>query len=235
MLRIQNTPPDARLQPFIARYAQRESHPDDAGLLEPVVARAGTMLEFLFADPYHITVYGSQATRPCPQITVIGPITVRRVRLVMRGHMETLVVLFRPLGLYRFFRTPVRYLAEIGTEGQSALGRGMSQLYERLGNAPSFEERKEVLDSYFLRSLGSQPMLDQKITALRLLTSATSPRSVGEVAQRAGITPRQLERVSLECAGVTPRMLARVARFERALRLRTRHSWSWMGVAHEAD
>lgn len=235
MLDTQSAPPDLRLQPFVACYVHRQSLPDDAGLFEPVVARAGTMLEFMFADPYHIPIYGSQATRPCPRITVIGPITVRRVRLLMHGRMESLVVLFRPLGLFRFFRTPVRYLAEIGTEARSVFGSGLSQLYERLGNAETFWERKEVLDSFLLERLSTEPVLDSNMRTLRLLTSTASPTRVSNVALKAGLSARQLERVSLECAGVTPRMLARVARFERAIRLRTRHSWSWMKVAHEVE
>lgn len=194
MLRIQNAPPAARLEPFIAGYVQRESRPEDARLVEPVVARAGTMLEFMFADPYHIPVYGSQATRPCPRITVIGPITVRRVHLVMHGRMEALVVLFRPLGLYRFFRIPVRYFAEIGTEGQSTFGNGVAQLYEQLGNAATFQQRKDALDSFFLECLAEQPMLDRREIALRLLTSVACATRVGDVALQAGISTRQLER-----------------------------------------
>ena len=54
MLQVQSDLPDVRLDPFIVRYVQRESNATDAELVEPVVARLGTMLEFLFADPYFI-------------------------------------------------------------------------------------------------------------------------------------------------------------------------------------
>ena len=72
----------------VSRPLQRESNSAGSEPVEPVVARLGTMLEFLFADPYFIPAFGVGPPRPCPPITVIGPITARRVQLVMRGHIQ---------------------------------------------------------------------------------------------------------------------------------------------------
>ncbi len=71
MLRVQSVLPDVRLAPFIVRYVQRESNSAGSELVEPVVARLGTMLEFLFADPYFIPAFGAGSPRPCPPITMI--------------------------------------------------------------------------------------------------------------------------------------------------------------------
>ncbi len=153
MLQVQSVLPDVRLDPFIVRYVQRESNSTDATLVEPVVARLGTMLEFLFADPYFIPALDGGSPRPCPPITVIGPITARRVQLVMQGHIQSVVVLFRPLGLYRLFRTPVSLFAEKGTEGHSVFGPSVSALYQKLGETSTLQRRKELLDAFFFPAI----------------------------------------------------------------------------------
>ncbi len=235
MLYVENAEPDERLNPFIARYVQRESRSDGSELVEPVVARLGTMLEFLFADPYFIPALDGGPARVVHPITVIGPITARRVQLVMQGHIESLVVLFRPLGLYRLFRTPVSLLAERGTEGHSVFGQRLSALYQQLGDTPSLPGRKEILDAFFLRRLMECPALDPRARALQWLISSTIPLPVREAARQAGVSVRQLERLSEACAGTSPKVMTRVARFERAIQLRTKFGWSWMRTAHEAE
>jgi AraC-like DNA-binding protein len=235
MLHVQTVQPDARLDPFIVRYVQRESNSVSSELVEPVVARLGTMLEFLFVDPYSIPALDGGPPRLCPRITVIGPITVRRVQLVMQGHIQSVVVLFRPLGLYRLFRTPVSLFAENGTEGHSAFGPCMSALYQKLGNTSTLLGRKYLLDAFFLRQLEVNPALDPRTKALQLLISSPVPFTVRDAARHAGISPRQLERLSENCAGGSPKMLTRVARFERAIQLKAKYGWSWMKTAHESE
>jgi AraC-like DNA-binding protein len=235
MLHVESAEPDERLSPYIARYVQRESRSAGSELVEPVVARLGTMLEFLFADPYFIPALDGGPPRICPPITVIGPITARRVQLVMQGHIQSLVVLFRPLGLYRLFRTPVSLLAERGTEGHSVFGAHASALYQELGDTPSLPGRKEILDRFFLRQLIRYPALDPRAKALQRLISSAVPLPVRDAARQAGVSVRQLERLSEACAGVSPKMLTRVARFERVIQLKAQFGWSWMRTAHEAD
>jgi hypothetical protein len=87
------------------------------------------------------------------------------------------VVLFRPLGLYRLFRTPVSLLAERGTEGHSVFGQRMSALYQQLGDTPSLRGRKEILDAFFLRQLMDCPALDPRARALQWLISSPGSAS----------------------------------------------------------
>lgn len=138
------------------------------------------------------------------------------------------------IGLHRLFRTPVSLFAENGTEGNLAFGPCMSALYQKLGNTSSLLRRKDFLDAFFLRQLARNPALDPRTKALQLLISCPSV-PVREAARHAGISPRQLERLSEACAGVSPKMLTRVARFERAIQLKAKYGWSWMKTAHESE
>jgi AraC-like DNA-binding protein len=111
----------------------------------------------------------------------------------------------------------------------------MSALYQRLGETPSLPRRKELLDDFFIRQMLQYPALDPRANALQLLISSRVPVTVREAARQAGVSPRQLERLSEECAGTSPKTLTRVARFERAIRLKAQYGWSWMKTAHESE
>ena len=77
-------------------YVQRESGAVDREITEPLVARLGVMLEFQFSRPFEVPIYGSEITLRSPEIGIIGPMSQRTYRLIIRDHVEALTVLFRP-------------------------------------------------------------------------------------------------------------------------------------------
>jgi AraC-like DNA-binding protein len=190
------------------------------------------MLEFQFRDPYVIPSYGDDAENPCAPVTIIGPITHRRVRIIVRGNVEALAVIFEPVGFYRLFGVPVSPLAERGTEGHAVLGPDVSRLHERLGNLSSFAERTAILNGFFLdrmRITGLTPTLH----GLQSLSAQGRHSSVRGISRELTISSRQLERRSLESFGVAPKMIARIARFQRALRMRGTGAATWTQIAHD--
>jgi AraC-like DNA-binding protein len=235
MLTVQNAHPDPRLRSFIRSYVQRESHLKGTELIEPVIARLGAALEFQFADPYEVPFYGIDKSIQSVPITVIGPITYRRARILIRGHVEALAVLFQPFGFHALFGVPLSPLADEGTEGHSVIGAAVSVLNQRLGNVSSFQERTQLLDSFFLNRLTQIRPSDSVSRSLQLLIAPGRLVTVSEVARQAGLSSRQLERMSLQYAGMSPKMLAKIARFQRALRLKVEGSSSWTEVAHATD
>jgi AraC-like DNA-binding protein len=231
MLKLQSALPDPVLQPFVQWYFQRETVLKDGELVEPVLPRAGTMLEFQFAAVYEVKELRSEQPRRSFAATVIGPIDARRVRLILRDPVQSLVVLFRPLGLYRFFGVPVSPLTGVGTEGHALLGPQVSALYERLGNTASFAGRARLLDGFFLDRLQRSDPLTPAANAMRLLVSGRC--NVGDTARMIGISERQFLRRSLECAGMSPKALARVSRFQRAIREYRSGRSTWIDIAHK--
>jgi hypothetical protein len=122
MLTVQSAPPELVLKPFIRAYVQREAHLGSQELVEPVVARLGVMLEFEFAGSYEVRNYGTETVEDPNSISIIGPQSWRRSRLIIRGHVESLVVMFQPCGFHALFGVPTEPLAQTGTEGHSVLG-----------------------------------------------------------------------------------------------------------------
>ena len=231
MLTAQSARPDVVLQPFIHWYVQRETVSKGGEIVEPVFPRAGAMLEFQFASVYEVKAYGTEMLRPSWATTVIGPIDSRRVRLILKDHVQSLVVLFRPLGLYRLFGVPVSPLTGAGTEGHAVFGRQASLLYERLGNAVNFADRVQILDSFFVERLRRTDPLNKTTLVMNLVASGQC--GVGAAAAEIGISERQLERRCLECAGISPKLLSRISRFQRAIKKHRASYGSWMKIAHE--
>ncbi len=93
MLTAENAMPHALLRPYVHWYVQREMALDTGGIVEPVIPRTGAMLEFQFAAMYDVKEYGSETLRPSWPATVIGPISARRVRLILREQVQSLVPL----------------------------------------------------------------------------------------------------------------------------------------------
>jgi AraC-like DNA-binding protein len=232
MLYVQNAAPEPALRPFIRAYVQREARLETDELVEPVVARLGVMLEFEFAGSYEVRSYGSNALNLTYPISIIGPQTWRRARLIIRDHVESLVVMFQPVGFHALFSIPTALLAETGTEGHAVLGPAVSHLHQRLGNLRTFAERCQFLDRYFLSQLSGLRTMDPIGKALHLLTITGS--TVEEVARRAGVDRRYLERKALAHAGVSPKALTRISRFSRALRMRAETNQTWTQIAHAA-
>jgi hypothetical protein len=224
MLTAEGANPDTLLQPFIHCYVQRETVAKDTGMVEPVIPRAGTMMELQFAAVYKVKAYGTEQLRPSWATTVIGPIDSRRVRLILRDHVQSLVVMFRPLGMYRLFGVPISPLTGAGAEGHAVFGPQISTLYQRLGNAANFAERVKLLDDFLIHRLGQSNPLTPTARAMRLLASGQC--SVGVAAERVGISERQLEgdRWSM------PESLRRPCRASRAFSERSRNTRQELAV-----
>ncbi len=231
MLTTQSARPDALLQPFVQWYVQRETVSKGGEIVEPVFPRAGTMLIFQFAEFYSVREYQTEQLRGSWAATIIGPIALRRTRLILHDHEQSLDVLFRPLGLYRLFGVPISALAGGGAEGRAVFGPQICTLHERLGNAANFTERVKLLDAFFLHRLGRSSPLTPTAHAMRLLASGQC--SVGIAAEMAGTSARQLERRSLEYAGISPKTLSRISRFQGAIERHRARYGSWMAIAHE--
>ena len=229
--------PHPALRRFVRYYSQRRLAPG-YNLHEPVTARLGGLLEFHFASLYRIPIVGTNRFEACAPMLVVGPITYRRIQLQVDGAVEALTVMFKPFGLYELFGVPTHLLSEHAVEGHSLLGASFSNLYARLGEAPSFAERVHLLDAFLLAKCSARERTTRPEwrRSLALVADDRGIHGVREMASSLSSSVRQLERKSLEYAGMTPQTMARVSRFMFALRLRRNsraaRSMTWTEIAH---
>lgn len=235
MISVQTVRPHPRLEPFVRSYVYRETDATHTIVVEPVVARLGTMLEFQFARPYDIPLLGTPISLVCPRVAIIGPVTGCRVQLMIRDQVEALTVLFTPLGFAALFGIPTSLITDMGIEAHSLLGGGVSALGERLENSSSFSERVRLLNLFLCDQLDRSQPPKKLSRSFETFIAARTPLTVVEFGRASGLSPRQLERRTLEYCGVPPKLLGRIARYQRALRLKTTTSLSWTDIAHRTN
>jgi AraC-like DNA-binding protein len=219
----------------VRRYVQRRTPANAPVTIEPIIARLGVMLEFQFSTRYEIPVYATGVLDPCPLVTLIGPITYRRVRLHIPTNLEALAVLFSPQGFHELFGEPIAPLTELGTEAHSVLGISVSRLYQKLGNARTFAQRVALLDEFLVERMYEVKAQDRISKVLDCLATPGSSVRIGDVFAQTGLSLRQFERRCLERAGVTPKVMARIARFQKAFQMKKVGSRSWTEIAHSLD
>lgn len=204
-MRIQTARPDQNLRQFVRSFVQKNADLGIAVVVEPVVARVGVTIEFKLASQYEICRYGSELRIPSNPISIVGPQTWRRVSLALTGRIDSITILFEPLGFHALFRMETSQLTNLSTPGQALLGNSIAHLYERLGNLETFEERTALLNEFLADRLERANEFDPAHGALSRLTRSAPQATIGFLARQSGLSVRQFERKCLACAGVAPK------------------------------
>jgi hypothetical protein len=141
-------------------YVQRDVRATGTELVHPVPARAAPMLEFIFSDPFEIHWCERPLVETTPRSVLIGLQTHRRVRLVIRGGLESFCVVFQTAGLLRLFSLPLHELTDRDYDARSVIGPSIEDLQQRLGACDSLERRARVTDDFLLAVLIARPGAD---------------------------------------------------------------------------
>lgn len=233
MVRAQ--PPATRLQPFVRYYVHTEARPTNV-FLQPVPARTPQILEFTFGDPFDVRFADTPRHEAAHPIAVIGAQTYRRVSLAMYGHVETVVVVFQPGGFSGLFGIPADVLTDQHFDGRAVFGSSIDGLRERLGETISFTTRTRILDAHLLGILSRrtrQTGKDAVTVAARQLLNGRGGSRIADLAARSGLSVRQFERRFVAQIGMSPKLYRRVARFEAALKSKSRSPHlRWTDIAH---
>jgi AraC-like DNA-binding protein len=226
--------PAPGLEPFVRFYVQRAMKICGPQVVHPVTARAVPMILFGLGDPYNALIHKRRLLQKSFTVTVVGPQTHRTTDLHLRGAIEDFAIFFQPDGVSRLFSIPMSELIDQAFEGHAVLGAFISQVYQRMGECASFEERVSLLNELLLRRALASPGLDGiSATANRMLLGGGRV-SIATFAASAGVSVRQFERRFMERVGMRPKLFARIARFEAALDGKARFAVrSWTDVAHK--
>jgi len=206
------------LKPFVRKYVQLEVSAVD---LWPVPARSITCIEFTFGKPYRIHRFdGSPVETTYPAI-LIGAKTQNRIRLELRGRVETFAIFFQPTGLQRLFSLPGNLIVDEHYEAHTVLGSAMTSLYLRLSEAKSFCKRVQIADTYFTQRIPrvcSRSLVD---AAARDIIWRQGHIRISQLVSHTGIGLRQFERRFVHDIGIgTPALFASKRQCEKRLSFR---------------
>ena len=225
--------PAEQLKPFVRKYVQLEVSAAD---LWPVPARSVTCIEFTFGEPYRIHRVDRSSVEITHPAILIGAKTHNRIRLELRGRVETFAIFFQPIGLQRLFSLPGNLIVDKHYEADAALSAGMRGLHLQLAEAKSFHVRMRIADAYFSRRIPR--VHDRSIVdaTLREIISRRGCVRIPELASHTGIGLRQFERRFVHDLGISPKLYARIIRFEAAMRKKASSpGLNWTQIAHELE
>ncbi len=161
---------------------------------------------------------GAYLACPPPQNMLFGS-TVEARRIELSGVVRIIGAGIFPRGWHEFFGVPAGgWTHKIG--GVCDIwGHNPTETWRNLALASSEDEIKSILDKLFLDRIASAPQPPRSIVTEAVEQLLVNPNmfSVEEVADRVGISVRQLERISRDIFGHTPKQVIRKFRFLRCI------------------
>jgi AraC-like DNA-binding protein len=194
-----------------------------------------------FGDAFESIADGADGGRtPTRQASslVVGLLT-RPLVLRPPACVETMGIRFRPGGAYPFMSVPLAELTDSTVSLDDLWGAPGRRLIDRLGDARDDQARLEIVTQALTSRLtargssarDSDPLID---TVVASLVRTAGRAGIADLADRAGVTTRHLQRRFQDRVGVSPKVLARILRFQNTLRHReaaTPIEWAHVAVA----
>jgi AraC-like DNA-binding protein len=111
---------------------------------------------------------------------------------------------------------PLREFSGHVVELDRVLGTAISELRDRLGEAPNDDARFNLVEEW-LRIRQQTPPTRAVSHALRLIQRGANPVHIGRMADEIGISHKHLLREFDRCVGLNPKTFARVCAFQRVI------------------
>ena len=137
-------------------------------------------------------------------------------------------VALSPLGAYTLLGLPMNELAGRLVDLREILGDDARRLGERLRDAPTWRQRFDAIDRFFLGRMDQAPPVAAEVAlAWQRLAGSGGRVPIRQISREVGWSHKHLITRFTQLVGLTPKRAARVIRFERLLHAVDRgQSWS---------
>lgn len=203
--------------PQLARYVRCVwSFEDDAGggALQRIVPDGRPELVVHCVEPYR-EVEGTRTVLQ-PRILFAGQLT-RPLWLQAGVRSRVIGVRFHPAGAHCFLGVPVEPFTDARV-GLAALWREEeASLWGEIEAGSEMAGRMEALERFVERRIAAGGVVEDEVVSqcVAAMEQQAGAVAVDEIADRAGIGRRQLERRFLKAVGISPGTLADILRFRR--------------------
>ncbi|MBN8845604.1 MAG: AraC family transcriptional regulator [Sphingomonadales bacterium] len=184
-------------------------------------------LRFIDGEP-SLAAVGGGAPEPAPHFVVTGPTS--KATFFAAGNMRAWGIGILPAGWAKFFALPAEELADRSVDGtRHPAFSDIAPLAGKLRQANDVEAAARILDDHFVQMLAGRPRDDPSIFAAHAALVDDNLTSVGDLAEKLGLSERSVERLSRRAFGFPPKLLLRRQRFLRSLaRFMLDPSMSWI-------
>lgn len=227
---LRSAQPSRALRPYVRAYAQREIGLKDAFVVEQVPAQLEQVLNF------ELGVLPGVCHRECE---VSSEVWIGGAQTSFAGHMDlypgvvSFAIFFQPVGWSQLFGIPIYAITNRIHDARTSMGPAIRQLWNRLGECQSFENRVAIAEEFLLKCLGHS--IDQDLIAeiATYLFRHQGAIRIPTLARQGSLCLRQFERRFQRETGISPKVFARIARFQAALDAKlARPNRTWVDIAH---
>lgn len=233
-IQIRQVSPHPSLRRIVASFGERRADFHTLKVIRTLNARPDQFIEFYFREPYLVREHGADFGAT-PTSVLVGVTSAPGKDLGFVGQIETFTIRFQPTGLARLFGLPMTELVDQGLALGDVLKRQTARLEVDLAKALTFEARVAVAQAWIAGALADARPYDEMDHIARLLAKSGGRIAIARLADRAGLSARQLQRRFLRDVGVSPKFYGRLTRFDAALAARNRQpDQTWAQIAAEA-
>ncbi len=227
--------PDPRLQLYVNEYQGYVETAAAHAIRRREVPWPGVVLIINFGPAFRLTDPRIIASRADYGSFVAG-LYDSYVITESTGLSHCIQVNLTPIGARLFFQLPMETIANRTVHLDDVLGATARRLQEQLHDAPTWDARFALLDSFIAsRVFRAEPPSPKVVWAWHQLQLPGDDRRIGAIAAELGWSPRHLIARFRDHIGVPPKTLARIIRFHRVVRwLDGQLEVRWAELAHRA-
>ncbi|HEX6496001.1 MAG TPA: helix-turn-helix domain-containing protein [Acidobacteriaceae bacterium] len=227
---LMSTQARPELQPYVRAYAQRVWATDDSALIEAVPSQLEQVLNFELGVLPGVRHREGRISDPA---WIGGAQTAFPGYMDLRPGVESFAIFFKPVGWSLLFNIPASKITNRIADAAAVGGSCMRGLWNRLGEAPDFESRVQIVEGYLLERVSRVPVQNEISTAASYIFYQHGAVRIAELATAHSLGLRQFERKFDREIGVSPKTFARVARFQGALDAKLQSPQrTWLDIAH---
>jgi AraC-like DNA-binding protein len=211
---VQSIFPDARVAPFVHSIVVLENSNAFGAAILPLIAKGYPSIVFLRTQPSPMA--GLQSATQ--QLLLFGQ-NILPIHIPVAGTVHLIAYFIYPHQLFSLFGLYAKELTDTSIDlDTTTAARGM-RLKEQLLNAPSLQQRLQLLNHYVLQ-LGTSvatPGNSMLAYAVELIQKNKGRLAVTQLPKTLYTTERSLQRLFDQHLGLSPKIFSRICQFQHAL------------------
>lgn len=169
-----------------------------------------------FSDPYK-TTFSDNSISIQQQSFVVAQMK-SFMQIQSHGKTGFIAVRFSALTAYHFFRMPMKEIVNSETELRNVWQGLAAEIEEKIYHAANTQQRSQIIQSYLQLQLSRNGYIDKGIEfCVKEIKSVKGQISVETLADKVGISNRQLVRRFDKCIGLSPKEFIRITKFISSL------------------
>ena len=220
---IKEYQPSPTLRPYIELFWEGHFNTGNAPLLAQKVLPNGYLEAIIHLTDLHCELPQDRAYGPSSDYTLIG-LFGQPYEVHFKGQVRVFGIRFKPEGLLPILGVPAAEVQGGFADMEAFTEQGFKEYCERMRSARLPSGRIALSEAFLQKRLEkNEPQLYYLNRAAEMIRRRKGMVSVEELAEKAYISPRQLEREFKQKIGLTPKRYMRLARLNEVNRLLEKH------------